>query len=81
MALHKITGCYPALLNHYDVGKALSVLNANVKNYFPRYDIKVIHKEVLFDFDDVGTNTFAQCLDMWTFHSLHNIRNEGSKAS
>jgi len=46
-----ITDCYIAcgwaLLNHQDgilIGKALSILNDNVKKYFPRYGIKVAHK-------------------------------------
>ena len=65
VCFNKITdsyiACGCALLNHQDgvsIGKALSVLNTNVKKYFPWYDIKVAHKEILLDFDDAEANAF-----------------------
>lgn len=37
----------------------MSVLNANIKKYFPGYDIKVAHKEILLDFADAEVNVFS----------------------
>ena len=66
VCFNKITdsyiACGRALLNHQDgvsIGKALSVLNTNVKKHFPRYDIKVAHKEILLDFDNAEANAFC----------------------
>ena len=54
--------CGRALLNHQDgvsIGKVLSVLTTNVKRYYPTYDIKKDHKEILLDFDDAEANAFC----------------------
>ena len=44
--------CGRALMNHQDgesIGKALSVLASNIKQFVPRYEITSAHKEILLD--------------------------------
>ena len=69
--------CGHALLNHQDgvsIGKALSVLNTNVKKYFPRYDIKVAHKEILLDFDNAEANAFCSAFGAEISSHLHGCK-------
>ena len=53
--------CGRVLMNKQDgssIGRALSELSQNVKDYVPNYNIKVAHKEILLDFDEAEVNGF-----------------------
>jgi len=67
VCFNSITKCYMAcgrsLMNRQDggsIGKALKVLSSNVKCFYPRYDLKVVHKEILLDFDEAEANGFKE---------------------
>ena len=51
------------LINHQDgssVGKALKVLSCNVKQLYPRYKLKMAHKEIMLDFVEAEANGFKE---------------------
>ena len=55
--------CGRSLINHQDgssIGKALKVLSCNVKQSYPRYELKTAHKEIMLDFDEAEANRFKE---------------------
>ena len=70
----KYMACGRALLNHQDgksVGKALSVLTHNVKRQYKDYDINIMHKEILLDFDDAELRAFMDTFGEPISNLLH----------
>ena len=55
--------CSKSLINHQDgssIGKAFKVLSCNVKQLYPRYELKIAHKEIMLDFDEAEANEFKE---------------------
>ena len=74
--------CGHVLMNKQDgssIGRALSELSQNVKDYVPNYNIKVAHKEILLDFDVAEANGFHEAFgveiaNLFRGCSVHFIR-------
>ena len=59
--------CGRVLMNHQDgesIEKALSVLSANIKQAFPRYEMTSAHKEILLDFAEGEADAFRESFGM-----------------
>ena len=59
----KYMACGRVLMNKQDgssIGRALTELSQNVKDYVPTYNIKLAHKEILLDFDEAEANGFRE---------------------
>ena len=59
--------CGRVLMNHQDgesIEKALSVLSANIKQAFSRYEMTSAHKEILLDFAEGEANAFRESVGM-----------------